>query len=228
MARTKQKKGRAWFENEDAHAGNAVLGRYAVSDGASTAARSEIWSRLLTRSFVWEQQDPLCAESLAELRARWWNAVSGTALPWYARAKLLEGSAATFLGLFLGAQEFHARAVGDSCLLHLRGSEILTAGPLERAEQFNRSPPLMYTHPSREVAEGDVWVCEGDYQPDDTFVLATDAAAKCLLRHHERDGTVSPLPEPGERAAAFHDRIDDLRATGELDNDDTTVCVIRT
>lgn len=222
------KEGRTRSENEDSHEANKALGRYAVADGASTAARSEVWSRLLTRSFVVEKRDPLCSHTLTDLRTRWWNTVSGGSLPWFARTKLLEGSAATFLGLALDPERFHARAVGDSCLFHLRGDNLLSGGPLERSEQFTRSPPLVYTHPSRELLNDDVWVSQGTYCRGDTFVLATDAAAKYLLRQYETNGTMSSLLQSGNDSAVFRSRVCELRSTGQLDNDDTTVCVIWT
>lgn len=228
-AHTVPKDGRALSENEDSIAVNGAFGRFAVSDGASTAARSDVWSRLLADAFVWEKLDPLRAEVLADLRAHWWTAVSGTtALPWFAQAKLREGSAATFLGIAFGPGCFHARAAGDTCLLHLRRDELLSAGPIERAAEFSRSPSLVYTHPSKDMTDQHVWISEGCYQPGDTFVLATDAAAKYLLHQHEQDGAVPPLPRPGSRWEKFHNRVRELRATGQLDNDDTTVCVIRT
>lgn len=224
--RTVPKHGRAPSENEDSFDGNRARGRYAVSDGASTAARSEVWSQILVDVFVQQQIDPLCADELHELRDRWWRQVcGGGSLPWFAQTKLLEGSAATFLGITFESGRFRARALGDSCLLHVRDDALLVAGPLGRSAQFNRTPPLVYTHPSMELDEEAVWTEKGEYQPGDTFVLATDAAAKHLLRRYEQDGAVPPVPKTVEK---FHRWVHDQRAAGQLDNDDTTVCVIRT
>ena len=183
--RTVPKHGRTQPENEDSFDGNRASGRYALSDGASTAARSEVWSRILTEAFVREKSDPLDADSLADLRDRWWKQVANGPLPWYAQAKLLEGSAATFLGITFAQGHFRAEAMGDSCLFHVRRDELLAVGPLVRSDQFTRTPPLVYTHPSVELAETDVWVLEGEYRRGDAFVLATDAVAKHLLRRHE-------------------------------------------
>jgi len=226
--RTAPKQGRAQAENEDSFDGNRTSGRYAVADGASTAARSEVWSRILAEAFVRERIDPLRPEQLADLRDRWWKQVCSGSLPWYAQTKLLEGSAATFLGLTVTAGRFRAVAMGDTCLLHVRRGALLAAGPLERSDQFTRTPPLVYTHPAVELAEEHAWVREGEHEPGDAFVLATDAVAKHLLHRHEQDGAVPPLPKSDDRVDKFLTWVHEQRAAGQLDNDDATMCVIRT
>lgn len=226
--RTVPKYGRDQWENEDSFDGNRRSGRYAVSDGASTAARSEVWSRILTEAFVRERVDPLCTEGLGALRDRWWKQVDSGSLPWFAQTKLLEGSAATFLGVAFADGRYRAEALGDSCLFHMREGKLLTVGPLVRSEQFTRTPPLVYTHPSIELAQDDVWIQEGEHQPGDVFVLATDAVAKHLLRRHEQDGMVPPLPKPGDTSEKFQHWVYEQRTAGQLDNDDTTMCVVRT
>ena len=51
-AKSVPKAGRSDDENEDAFELDDVMGRYAVADGVSTAARPEVWSQLLVHAFV--------------------------------------------------------------------------------------------------------------------------------------------------------------------------------
>ena len=51
-AQSVPKAGRSGDENEDAFELDDAKGRYAVADGVSTAARPEVWSRLLVHAFV--------------------------------------------------------------------------------------------------------------------------------------------------------------------------------
>jgi hypothetical protein len=143
---TTAKRGCEPGENEDSSAENVSQGRFSVSDGASTAARSEVWSRLLTSTFV-RGDDPLDRDVLAELRRAWWTSVFDEDLTWFAREKLSQGSAATFLGLWIDGDRYEVTAVGDSCLFHISDQELVLAAPLDDWTQFSRFPNLVSTDP---------------------------------------------------------------------------------
>lgn len=213
-------------ENEDSVAEHRHAGRFAISDGASTSARSEVWSRLLTDTFA-SGADPLDPHLLAELRQRWWKLVFDQSLAWYAQAKLARGSAATFVGLHILDGTYHVTAVGDSCVFHVRKDELILAAPLDRWNQFSRFPALVSTHLDAAPLGGELWQGGGEYQAGDTFVLATDAVAKHLLRVHEERGVILPISEESSSDAQFIDFVHRERGRG-LDNDDTTVCVVTT
>ncbi|MFK0249506.1 protein phosphatase 2C domain-containing protein [Amycolatopsis azurea] len=220
---TAAKYGRSEDENEDSVTVNKAAGRFAISDGASTAARPEVWSRVLTEAYATELLDPFNQAVLSELRQRWRQEVTKPDLPWFAQAKLTQGSAATFTGLQVSEFRFSVVAVGDSCLLHLRDDEILLSAPLSNAEEFSRFPVLVRTidqsPPTREV-----WSGGGQHQAGDVFILATDAIARHLIQNH----VYLPLfcREP-IADAWFGDFVTEQRHHG-LTNDDTTVCVVRT
>lgn len=203
---------------------DAALGLVAISDGASTAARPEVWSRLLTESYT-AGADPLTPEVLAELRQRWHAAVRDDALPWYAVAKLAEGSAATFLGLRVDGDRYAATGVGDSCLFHLSGERLVSVGPLEDWTQFSRFPALISTSGDLDAAA--IWRTEGEAADGDVFVLATDAVAQHLLRSHACDDVVPAVHEHLDSAADFAAYVERERGRG-LANDDSTVCVVLT
>jgi hypothetical protein len=68
---------------------------------------------------------------------------------------------------------------------------------------------------------------EGRYRPGDTFFLATDALACCLLAAMELG------EQPWQRladlsASSFDDAVTRLRRTGRLRNDDVTLLVVHT
>ena len=224
--RSTPKSDRQPHENEDSVAENADEGRFAISDGASTSARSEVWSGLLTDSFV-NGADPLVPETLAELRKRWWELVFDAALPWYAQDKLVQGGAATFVGLQVDSGTYRVTAIGDSCLFHIRQEEILLAGPLTRWEQFTRSPALLSTRPDAPPIRDELWHGGGHFRPGDVFLLATDAIAKHLLRERHEHGRLLPISAQLESDEQFADFVCRERGQG-LDNDDATVCVVTT
>ncbi|MEV0294929.1 hypothetical protein [Nocardia sp. NPDC050710] len=207
--------------------GGAGLNRFAVADGAATSARAEVWAEILVHAFVGQGLDPFDPAVLAELRRLWRLEVDRARLPWHAIAKLREGGAAAFVGLELDSAEmrYRAVAVGDSCILHLRGPELLRAGPIEDWKCFNRFPQLVGTTED-ESFRATLWRDEGSYQAGDVFVLASDALAKYLLRSygHVNELDIGSCDGEDEKFAEW---VIDARLHDGLDNDDTTVCVVR-
>ncbi|MDR7172842.1 hypothetical protein J2W56_006608 [Nocardia kruczakiae] len=202
--------------------------RIALSDGASRSARPEVWADLLVSSFVHGGGDPLDPEQIKVLRDRWRASVFSDDLPGYAVSKLAEGGAATFLGLQIdpASRTYHVRAVGDTCLLHVRNGTILVAGPLEHPDAFSCYPALISTLPGVYDHEQTAWEHYGAFESDDALVLATDAAAAFLL------GANTELCQELIATGVLDDEIDFAdwvryaRAEG-MASDDTTVCVVR-
>ncbi|PRY29700.1 protein phosphatase 2C domain-containing protein [Umezawaea tangerina] len=213
-------------ENEDSVSVNAEEGWFAVSDGASTAARSEVWSGLLTRAFT-RGEDPFDPVTTARLGSEWWEAVFAPDLPWFAHEKLVRGSAATLVGLRLSGHSYEATAIGDSCLFHIREGALLLAAPLDGSARFSRFTPLLGTGVDGGHAPDDVWSGRGEFVDGDLFLLATDAVSKRLLRHHEEHGTLWPVCDHVSDDEVFAEFVERERDRG-LDNDDSTVCVVRT
>lgn len=226
VVRSTPKRDRQHHENEDSVAENHLAGRFAISDGASTSARSEVWSRLLTSTFA-AGADPLAPHTLTELRQRWLKQVFNDSLAWYAREKLFQGGAATFVGLQVLDETYHVVAVGDSCVFHIRQDELILAAPLDHWNQFTRSPALVSTRLDAPPPGDELWQGGGEYQTGDTFLLATDAVAKHLLRVHRECGVILPISEASSSGTRFIDFVRRERGRG-LDNDDTTVCVVTT
>ena len=138
--------GNAPEEYEDASAADAAAGRFALADGASDTSFADFWARLLVEQFV--AQAPLdladWTDALPALQQRWRTAVDGLTMPYYAKAKFDRGAFATFLGVVLGevaegGVEWRAVAVGDTCLFHSRGNQLLLRLPARRVREVQRS-----------------------------------------------------------------------------------------
>ena len=91
-------------EYEDAFAGDAERGRFAVADGASESSFAATWAKLLAEGFVaaaegkpWHELDWLTPR-----RQQWVAEVDGLPLPWYAEDKREQGAYATLLGVGFG------------------------------------------------------------------------------------------------------------------------------
>lgn len=225
------KRGNAPEEYEDAFAGDAAAGRFAVADGASESAFAGPWARLLVEEFV--RTPGSWAAWLPALRECWAAEVGGRPMAWYEEAKFQEGAFATLLAVQLGRPAGEGRpaweawAVGDSCLFHLREGRLLRAFPLDRSADFGTAPALVCSRPpapqTRRPRRNSAL---GEWQPGDRLLLATDALAQWFLQQVEADR--SPWEEVGrlETDAAFADWVGRLRDHEGMRNDDVTLVSI--
>ncbi|ANN15062.1 hypothetical protein SD37_04890 [Amycolatopsis orientalis] len=224
--RTTAKQDRGPCENEDSAAADINAGRFALSDGASAAARAEVWSQLLTEAFV-SGGDPLKSSTLSALRRSWRERVCAPDLAWYAREKLAQGSAATFLGVRVETSGYTITAVGDSCLFHVSERELVLVAPLTDSREFTRFPDLVHTSPDTPVPLEHVWSGGGPLRDGDVLLLATDAVAKYLLRQHRETGELPAILDHLADEEQFIEFITRAREHG-LENDDSTVCAVWT
>lgn len=162
--------------------------RCAIADGATETSFSDLWARMLAyewaRGFLEPQR---FSSSLSAVQAAWWKQVSRKPLPWYAEEKLRSGAFSSLLGLSLtggrGARRWHALAVGDSCLFHIRGGDVIAAFPLADPDQFDNRPLLLSSNAlSNGQLRSAIRRCAGSWRPGDSFYLMTDALACWFLR----------------------------------------------
>jgi len=194
------KEGHSAEEYEDAFAVEVASGRFAVADGASESAFARLWARLLVEHFVAQRsvEVPDWHDRLPEVQHQWQEALASRQLPWHAEQKVLYGSFATFLGVEIrsgdSGLQWQAVAVGDSCLFHTRGDQLLYAWPLEKSDQFNDSPRLVGSRtPSDEVNYNRaLWKLPHPDGKDqlqlssgDRLWLMTDAMAQWFLTEYE-------------------------------------------
>lgn len=160
--------------------------RCAVADGATETSFSGLWASILCQAYV----DGVT--SLEDLQKQWLEQVSARELPWYAEQKLESGAYAAFVCLCIQEKEggltWKAKAIGDSCLFHIRENRLLQSFPLETWLDFSNSPLLMSSRPPNDEALAGVKVLEGSCLPGDVFLLMSDAISNWFLRRQQNDG----------------------------------------
>jgi hypothetical protein len=182
-------------ECEDAIAFCHRQRRYCVADGATEAFDSRRWAKFLTkcwaadhRLLTKEEFEPWLANLGNRLEQRW----NRRPLPWYAEEKARSGAFAAFVGVaFIGSEHglvWQAVALGDSCLIHIRDNAILQAIPINEPEAFGYHPILIPSNPRRQqgIAE-QLTISSGYAEPEDSFLLLTDAIAAWYLQMAKED-----------------------------------------
>jgi len=230
------KHGSSDAEYEDACNIDTNRKRFAIADGATEASYSGAWAKQLVRAFTKGQLSiPITLEELVPLQTRWQkNIAHRHPLPWYAEEKINNGAFAAFVGiefshqnLDTGAQNiWRATAAGDSCLVQMRGEEMIRAFPLDCSASFNNRPNLISSSPASNATIPDLMIhCTGSWGCKDTFFLMTDALACWFLREQEfRNKPWIPLKVLETRdGVAFKTFVTDLRAREQMKNDDVTL-----
>ncbi|MGW2763155.1 hypothetical protein [Streptomyces sp. NPDC001275] len=251
--------GRAWPGDARADdQGRTVLPLYAaVSDGASESLLAGAWAKRLVTDAVesmslghdwWDDVNMFVVDFMGRSALRWeayleWyraeREARGRPITWYEQPGLDKGAFATVLGAEVRATvpggstvdwSWHAFALGDSCLFHLRDGVVRRAFPVEDVEGFGITPQLLGSrnHDTTLVAER-LQLAHGTLAPGDEVLLASDALAAWLLSpHHEHQapGTLlATLAEVG--VEPFTEWVEDQRARGLMRNDDVTLIRIR-
>ncbi len=223
------KDGRTAAENDDRAAAGQL--RYAVADGATDSGRAGVWAEILAAGFVLNWPVPVRifdTRTLDRLRVRWRRTVYRDTLPWHAIWKLdRDPAAAAFAGVELDppSRSYDVVAVGDCCVFHIRRRKLVDVGPIDDWRKFTSRPDLVKATRGEESHRAALWQYHGTYEHGDLLVLATDALSKYLLRRYERTGEVD-IDECDVGSDHFADWVVGARGTGELDNDDTTACVV--
>jgi hypothetical protein len=209
-------------EYEDACAGDPERGRFAVADGASESAFAASWARILVTAFV--KVPGSWSDWLPAARKRWRTRVEGRDMPWYAETKFQEGAQATLLGVAFAEANWHAKAVGDSCLFQVRNNNLVRSFPISRSADFTNHPALLGSRPRGTTRlKSKRQHIKGDWQPHDKLFLMTDALAQWFLRKVEAGGKPwQELREIGSNED-FARWVNQQRQTGLLRNDDVTL-----
>jgi len=217
-------------ECEDAIAFDIQTARFAVTDGATEAFHAQQWARNLAEHWV-QKEATLTLEEFRnwvategrELHDSW----NGLTLSWYSEEKARTGSFAAFVGvefdLKSSTPSWQAIALGDTCLLHCRGSELLKSFPLSRSESFNSNPILVASNAAlHESTMQSVVVDSGVCEDSDVLLLMSDGAASwCLQRFEKGDFDADFLTgKDDEELCRF---FDGERQAGRIRNDDLAI-----
>jgi len=225
-------------EYQDAFAAAPDASRFAVADGASESGFAGEWAGLMVEDFVAHARPELDRwnESLPALQESWQTTIGSQSLPWFAKAKFQRGAFATFLGVVVDAPadddlQWRAVAVGDACLFHCRGEDLLTAFPLERADEFNNYPSLVGSRTLPDHVRDELCLyATGTWQADDRLWLMTDALAQWCLAQletgHNPWDELESVRTSSESEKRFATWIAERRETGDLHNDDVTLMAI--
>ena len=204
----------------------------AVADGATESVFARAWAEHLAQGLVERAAttDEAFRDALPDWQVEWRAEARGRAeqQPWYVAAKAAEGAFAALLGLSLHADgTWRAVSVGDCCLFHVRTGVLEQSWPVEAADAFTNRPALVPSRSDRPVPPPDT--AAGTWQPQDTFLLATDAVAAWLL-----DTSWAEDASSSSRLAdavtwndeTFHRVVETARTAGALRNDDATLLVL--
>lgn len=224
------------YECEDSIGiGSAAL-RYCVADGATEGFGSRRWSKLLTKAWARSRGLLNCEEfgvfvsNLAERFDRYWRKKE---LPWYAEEKALKGAFAAFVGIQFheseNAMQWQSIAQGDCCIFQIRDKEIISASPLQKAEQFNNNPILIASNLNQRTdQESQLIMYQGSVEPGDHFLLMSDAVAAWFLNTVNDQDTLSMLYQllAHDDEAVFTAFIERERNEKRLKNDDVAIVQI--
>jgi hypothetical protein len=206
----------------------------AVADGATESSFSGIWAKQLVRAYCHGNIDfANIRASLPALQEKWARMVGRKKLPWYAEEKVRHGAFSSILGLSLeeGDQSgksgsWRAVAVGDTCLVHVRGDELLASFPLSASAEFNSSPLLVgSTSDSNNEIDDHIRQANGFWEFGDSFYLMTDAIAKWFfLEFEEKHCPWRTLRDlDSDQNLPFQPWVEGLRESKTLRNDDVTL-----
>lgn len=217
------KDGNTSEENEDAWSVSKDQTLFVLSDGASEGVYSREWANYLCHKICELNPSEITLPLLIELGQHFKGYKEGDKIPWYVENKMQEtGSAATLLYLRfhkkLIGQKWEVGGIGDTCALLFQNNQLKWSWPINRGEDFNTSPDLVYNLPDKtgDLKSQTVPIPRGKSR----LILSTDAMAEAFVSKK-----VSSIPEIKNKKE-FQVWIEELRKEKKIKNDDTTMMMI--
>ena len=234
-----QKGGNEEQQYEDAFQRDPNRGLVAIADGASEGYASGAWASILVHRFIEEPPDQLTAESfwpwVAKHRPEWLLGIDFASLGWNHQIKAEGGAFTTFLCAQFQLDRNQDRpdtlslrvlAVGDCCLFHVRGQELVQWVPPIAPENFSTRTELVASLAHRQDLNVRAETFELRVQPGDLLFLASDALA-CWLLQQTHAGDVDWNKYWMLDIADWRQEIVHLRDQGSMTDDDVTLLVLR-
>jgi hypothetical protein len=231
------KNGSTSQECQDAVAWDAQKTTFAIADGVSDSAFQQLWAKILVDSFVAEARTlqsfskAWLANWLRTQQSVWNSRVNWETVPWHGRLKAQQtGAQATFLGIRLlpERRSWVGIVIGDCNLFRFsNGGTLRESIPNNRSADFsNATQAFSSTLQNQDQMLSQVKLIQGNYDPGDSLVLATDAMARWVLERVEAQrNPMREIPaskEPGVFDAWVHAQ----RQDGGLKDDDTSLLLI--
>ncbi len=223
---------------QDACAQNDEKRRYAIADGVTHSFFPKEWAALLVKQFC-DNTDLSVAKTdwrawIAPVQQKWYEQVEEKVnernLFYLTNSfNTKEPAASTFIGIEFNKDSgaWEAMIIGDSCLFHKSDSGF-DSYLIENSANFTNYPEVFASFDKDNHSEPKF--IDGDTNPGDTFILATDALAKWILERKEvgeLDATLNVL-KAIETDEKFHQFVHEARHDEaiRLVNDDVTLMLI--
>ena len=227
------KQGHNLAECEDAFACNPTTMRFAVADGATESFDAASWARRLASKWVnssgllSEEEFWTWLKSEGQSHNDSWDRLD---LPWYSMEKRRAGSFAAFVGVEIQHDKsWHALALGDSCLLHCRSSDLLLMFPVSGSTDFGSAPVLAPSCTELNAhARPAIRLRSGHLVEGDRLLLLSDAiAAWCIKLNEQQDHKkMSDFKDLLGDETAISDFLELERSAGRLKDDDVAIVCI--
>lgn len=225
---------------EDAFQVDPGQGKAAVCDGVSSSLFSGRWAATLAQAAVFDTPNmgtPADLDAwLARQRSAWSASVDENQLAWHQKPKLLEGAGSTLLWVELSGQDaadgtprprrLRCYAIGDCCLFHIRGGQVLLTFPIQESARFEDHPRVIRSIYKRSETVA-FEAIETQCHPGDLLVLCTDAVACWTLRQIESGVQVDWDAYWQVSQEDWQQWLIQLRQEKQIRYDDSTVVLLR-
>lgn len=193
--------------------------RVAMAGGAPASFLAGQWARTLTAAL--EEAGPEVTADAAEFA----RTVAAAARQWPGESD--RGAYATLLVADVAADgAWHAAAVGDTCLFHVRESRLIQAFPVTEAGRPGDAPPVVGSRDTvpEEIEPMAALAC-GAAAPGDRLYACTGALAGWFLGECERGGRPwEVLDDIGE--PFFETWLEEVREKGHLRDADVALVTV--
>jgi len=210
-----------------------------VADGASESFFSRLWAKELVEKF--SHRDLNFTHCWQNVQQSWPGVVraflsereaNGKAIQWFEEPALGRGGFGTAI-----SAHFHELpgitdrakllcwAIGDCCIIQLRGERVPLLFPLTSPEQFDSTPDLIFSNDNLGALALKRKACLTDVRPGDRLLLMTDALAHWTLTQVEAG--IFPWAELDEiartDAESFSEWVKERKTAGLIKDDDITL-----
>jgi hypothetical protein len=225
---------------EDAFEVDEIRGKAAVCDGVSSSLFSGRWASILAKAAVFETprtNDPAALEEwLRRQREAWAATVDESALAWHQKPKVLDGAGSTLLWVEITGtdgpesvarpRQLRCYSIGDCCLFHIRGSQVLQTFPIQDSARFEDHPNVIRSVFKRSDATR-FEAMETQCNPGDLLLLCSDAVAWWTMRQIEAGVSVDWEAYWQLTNADWQQWMMELRQANQIRYDDSTVVLLR-